>query len=946
MEKKKKSIITIILNLLVILIFIVAVAVGGVIGFMYFKYDVNVFECIDQVSKLNSAVNVEALATNRPTEADYNTIQNKISDAENGSVTTMLTFSDKELCAYLIHNLDQIAELRMSGMTFNVNDFEIIQIKLSDIDVNQPSEHFCDMNVVLKLNITSLKAEKLNGFPMSLLKNFIPDELYISADCKIDKDGTTYKVTPIGLTVNNLSPDKTQKFFANINKFTPIITADELNRNISSLLAGALIGNDGVYARLHEYGATGYGWQRENYFVVYFVDLSITHSITYHDPLGADNSSNLSTYTIENNIITLNNLTCPGYKFLGWYSNVNDENTKVTTIDASLLQDYDLTCKWEIIEYTITCNLNGGKIGESTEYSRTYTVETETFDLPNTATKEINPSKILDFHGWCLNGTGEIMPLVTIEKGSLGDKYYVAHYYGEEVDLTLVVDGITVHTMSVEAGTSFSRNEINELIEDKLAGYTISNWYTTDSMANVYNYSEQIVNEQKLYATSTYLTDKVYFYPYLTQFKNAVNHTQVLTITSYDMLFAYIDYCVFFDIQTRVNLTLDYPGANNGSISAAFTDYTNSNHIGISCPVTLGENAFFVSDSSDSLLRPMKHFDGSDFPQNINTQQDYALRAPDDLNVRADDYDSFEIKFVGKKLTVSTSEQLVWALENGYQPICDPSSKAEIIYNAAKNLLRKICTDEMNDIQKLQAIYQWLALNVNYDQEALAKSDDIDKKYSTHVITEKQYREACNELKRYDSWYAEGVFFYHKAVCEGYAKALLILAKLEGIPTIRVSGDGHMWNRVYLDGKWYGIDATHGDLQLRLSETETVETFTYTAFLFTDEYKSNRTPSYTADNYTEFVANTLFNAYDCIKFTYLGTTYDLFIDSQAELNALINYVNGFSVTLNDCDFYTLEIATDYSVPNIDSWVLTHGWQVCATNTDSNGNNVYLLMHDK
>lgn len=51
-------------------------------------------------------------------------------------------------------------------------------------------------------------------------------------------------------------------------------------------------------------------------------------------------------------------------------------------------------------------------------------------------------------------------------------------------------------------------------------------------------------------------------------------------------------------------------------------------------------------------------------------------------------------------------------------------------------------------------------------------------------------------------------------VCEGYAKAFMILCRQAGIKAILIAGDAggpHMWNYVQLDGKWYALDATWDD---------------------------------------------------------------------------------------------------------------------------------------
>ncbi len=56
-------------------------------------------------------------------------------------------------------------------------------------------------------------------------------------------------------------------------------------------------------------------------------------------------------------------------------------------------------------------------------------------------------------------------------------------------------------------------------------------------------------------------------------------------------------------------------------------------------------------------------------------------------------------------------------------------------------------------------------------------------------------------------------------VCEGYAKSLKVLCDQMGIPCVLIGGtaiqngrsEGHMWNGVQIEGKWYLVDATWDD---------------------------------------------------------------------------------------------------------------------------------------
>ncbi|MBO4823676.1 MAG: InlB B-repeat-containing protein [Clostridia bacterium] len=925
---KQKSALKIILNFIVIVLFVALIAAGSFVGFLYGKYKIDVFSSISQISKLNENVDVATLVTNAYTEADYNSVKTKID-----STDQILNFTDRELCAYLNKNLDHVANLKWGDIELNIEDskLEILQIILNDIPTEQPNPHYCDMNVVLKMNIASIKDDKMQGFPANLMKKLIPNELYISVDCSIDKATEGYKVTPTGIVVNNLTKDNTKNFFDNINKLITFTTAEDLNQNISNAFADALLGTNGFYREMSKKGAQGYGWQEPNEFVVYFVDVNQTFTINYTDPRGVENS-NLKQFTVRHNIIHLQPLSDNGYDFLGWFMNKDGEKIPVATIDASTMCDYNLYCEWEIIHYTITCDLRGGTIDGNTSYSIDYTIETETFPLRTDAEKKIGINT-LPFWGWLGENLTEITKVVTIEKGTFGNKNYEAHYVGETINLEQVVDSVTVNTATVDAGTVKNLDELNDLVKDKLAGYTIDAWYTDDTLSTEYNYSTQLFNNVTIYATSTYLTDNVYFYPYLTMFQNAVENSSSVDIQSRAMLIAYIDFCVFYDVtnpDVKLYLNYNHDGKTiKEEIETAISDRHNSKSFTKNNSLSYNGGEYGRCFVSSPTLSELNHFNGSQHAPSVYAQQDYALRGSNDLGIRPDDYENFAIKYVGKPLTVTTSEQLVWALENGYRPICSTASSAETMYNQAKQVLRDICTDDMDDIQKLHAIYQWLALNVNYDQEALAVFDDYADP-----------KEASAMASTYDSWYLEGVFNYHKAVCEGYAKALLVMAKLEGIPVVRVSGNGHMWNKVYLDGKWYGIDATHADLGLSNQQ----EIFTNTQFLFTDSYKASL--HYEADDYISFEATTQFNGYEYIKFGE-HNEYDLFINDQAELNALMTYINTF-ISKIDCSYYTVEVAVNSANRAWLDGYYHNGWAIRLSEpmTDSCGNLVYILYHNK
>lgn len=64
------------------------------------------------------------------------------------------------------------------------------------------------------------------------------------------------------------------------------------------------------------------------------------------------------------------------------------------------------------------------------------------------------------------------------------------------------------------------------------------------------------------------------------------------------------------------------------------------------------------------------------------------------------------------------------------------------------------------------------------------------------------------------AWDIVGAFIDGKAVCEGYAKSMQVLAFMLGLDCATVTGvsaEPHMWNVINIENSWYHLDATAND---------------------------------------------------------------------------------------------------------------------------------------
>lgn len=117
---------------------------------------------------------------------------------------------------------------------------------------------------------------------------------------------------------------------------------------------------------------------------------AINYTIGYDLAGGSVASANPTTYTIESSAITLNNPTKTGYTFAGWTGTDLAEPTTSVTIAAGSTGDVAYTATWQVNQYTITFDSNGGSA-----------VDAITQDYGTVITSPDEPTRTgYDFAGW------------------------------------------------------------------------------------------------------------------------------------------------------------------------------------------------------------------------------------------------------------------------------------------------------------------------------------------------------------------------------------------------------------------------------------------------------------------------------------------------------------------------------------------------------------------
>lgn len=158
---------------------------------------------------------------------------------------------------------------------------------------------------------------------------------------------------------------------------------------------------------------------------------TIPYTITYVLVTGITEDPLVEDYNTETEDFVVPNLTStePGYEFIGWTSEEIaklSEPTKNVVIAKGSGGDATLTANFKPIDYTITLELNGGKVTGNNPII--YNVETDDFIIPNA----IKEGYI--FKGWTSSDIKELSTPtkdVPIAKGSFGNMTLIANYTKE-----------------------------------------------------------------------------------------------------------------------------------------------------------------------------------------------------------------------------------------------------------------------------------------------------------------------------------------------------------------------------------------------------------------------------------------------------------------------------------------------------------------------------------
>ncbi|MCM1370571.1 MAG: hypothetical protein NC181_01595 [Clostridium sp.] len=109
------------------------------------------------------------------------------------------------------------------------------------------------------------------------------------------------------------------------------------------------------------------------------------------------------------------------------------------------------------------------------------------------------------------------------------------------------------------------------------------------------------------------------------------------------------------------------------------------------------------------------------------------------------------------------------------------------INNEIDKITNSIITDDMTTEEKIKVFHDYIINLVQYDKEY-----DVNDKNS---VSNK----------------ANGALLNKKAVCSGYSDLMAIFLDRLGINNYKIISKEHVWNLVYINGKWLHLDLTWDD---------------------------------------------------------------------------------------------------------------------------------------
>lgn len=321
-------------------------------------------------------------------------------------------------------------------------------------------------------------------------------------------------------------------------------------------------------------------------------------------------------------------------------------------------------------------------------------------------------------------------------------------------------------------------------------------------------------------------------------------------------------------------------------------------NVGMAFSETVEKAPHLFSSGGRELKRQIEELESASVPEEMPGHQEYYFHQADEQEKRIYRQIQSGIEEFETDILLTTADDDL--IDRAYQKVLMDHPEYFWAQNAGNT--RKIL---YTTYARLQPGYNISASEARSQTEQIEKLADeilaeVDQKENTyltarliyeHIITDTEYVQNENDQN------IAGVFLQNEAVCAGYARAFQYLCEKAGIECIYVTGDardtveGHAWNMIKLDGEYYYVDVTYGDMPEFSSSLEENQVL-YDYFCpFPEEYEQLVTPdaglvlpscTATANNY--YVRNaSCFEEFDRTE------VYNYFVYQIDEKNRVIHF---------------------------------------------------------
>lgn len=157
-----------------------------------------------------------------------------------------------------------------------------------------------------------------------------------------------------------------------------------------------------------------------------------------------------------------------------------------------------------------------------------------------------------------------------------------------------------------------------------------------------------------------------------------------------------------------------------------------------------------------------------------------------------------------------TNDNVLLSNINGFVHPYNSFKSIETSYNnkgkITLNIYKSYTDDQINIInKKVDEIYY------NLINTSMSDTDKI-KTIHDYIINNSKYdNDRINGITKYNSNTAYGNLIEGYGICSGYTDAMAIFLNKMGIKNYKISSENHIWNLVYIDGKWVNLDLTFDD---------------------------------------------------------------------------------------------------------------------------------------